>query len=395
MKKIILWVLSVFFVLMSIGGFLSNFISGIFMLLVAIGCNPIFVNKLDKLGIRLKKRIYIPILIALFVFGATLSSNKNSLENNNENAQASNITENVENIASSDAEVENKVDVAESQNDTPKVVQPNIEAQQSILTNSNNTINYNGSNYKIIVVDGGNLSGNRQSNVAVDVGFGDRIYWGLTNEYSQLVYVIADKVTLQDPNTEKVLSSGRYYADEAKVSGTERSDLDEGHVIADSLGGVSNAYNITPQDSVLNRSGNQAYMEKVLRDAGGCTDFVATITYPDTATQIPSHYHYEYILKGNKVIDDFDNINPDKAIVTPTVASTIATIPTSAPISNSSGGIATPVDEKIELNRVDTNKNGKVTIAEAKAAGYAMPIYSKDWLYKYMTDADGDGVVGE
>ena len=58
-----------------------------------------------------------------------------------------------------------------------------------------------------------------------------------------------------------------------KVSGVENKDLDEGHIIADSLGGVSNAYNITPQNSTLNRHADQAYMEKMIRDAGGCTDF--------------------------------------------------------------------------------------------------------------------------
>ena len=67
--------------------------------------------------------------------------------------------------------------------------------------------------------------------------------------------------------------------------------------MADSLGGVSNAYNITPQNSTLNRHGDQAYMEKAIRDAGGCTDFLAIITYPNTTTQIPSHYSYTYTIK--------------------------------------------------------------------------------------------------
>lgn len=88
--------------------------------------------------------------------------------------------------------------------------------------------------------------------------------------------------------------------------------MDEGRVIADSLGGVSNAYNITPQNSTLNRHGDQAYMEKVIRDAGGCTDFTAIITYPDTTTQIPSHYSYTYTLNGNVINDEFDNVNPDE-----------------------------------------------------------------------------------
>lgn len=102
-----------------------------------------------------------------------------------------------------------------------------------------------------------------------DIGFGDREYWAYTNEFVQLVRVVAAEIILQDDATEPVNSNGRYYDDEANVSGTENSNLDQGHVIADSLGGVSNAYNITPQDSVLNRHGDQAYMERNIVQAGG------------------------------------------------------------------------------------------------------------------------------
>lgn len=166
--------------------------------------------------------------------------------------------------------------------------------------------------YKLLVVDGGDLSGYREPNAVVDIGFGDREYYAFTNEYGQLVKVIAKNIILQDDSKEPVNSNGRYYLDEAKVPGVESSTLDEGHVIADSLGGVSNAYNITPQDSTLNRHGDQAYMEKVIRDAGGCTDFVAIITYPNTTTQTPSHYSYTYTLKGNVINDEFDNVNPSE-----------------------------------------------------------------------------------
>ncbi|WKY45122.1 lamin tail domain-containing protein [Eubacteriaceae bacterium ES2] len=166
--------------------------------------------------------------------------------------------------------------------------------------------------YTLIEVDGGDLSGDRESNVVVDIGYGDREYYAFTNEYGQLVKVIADKIILQDDDNEPVLSTGRYYSDEAKVPGVESPTLDEGHVIADSLGGVSNAYNITPQDSTLNRDGDQAYMEKVIRDAGGCTDFTAVIAYPSTTTQIPSHYSFTYTLKGQVINDEFDNVNPDE-----------------------------------------------------------------------------------
>jgi hypothetical protein len=166
--------------------------------------------------------------------------------------------------------------------------------------------------YTLIEVDGGDLSGHREPNVVVNIGFGDREYWAFTNEYEQLVKVVADEIILQDEENENVLDSGRYYYDEAKVPGTESSKLDEGHVIADSLGGVANAYNITPQESTLNRHGDQAYMEDWIRKAGGCSNFTAIITYPNTETQIPSHYSYTYTLMGDVIEDSFDNINPDE-----------------------------------------------------------------------------------
>lgn len=277
--------------------------------------------------------------------------------------------------------------------------------KNTVKENAKSTYEYAGNTYRIIEVDGGNLSGDRQPNVAVDIGFGDREYWALTNEYGQLVYVIADKIIPQDDSSEPVNSKGRYYDDEAKVPGTELKEYDEGHVIADSLGGVSNAYNITPQNSTLNRYGDQAYMEKVMRDAGGSENFVATITYPNTTTQIPIHYHFEYVLMGEKIIDDFDNVDPDK--VNASIAKKPTKIPTKAPAKTSTktptktptkaptkapakastkAPTKTPTkaptktpkkeskkdtfNEKTELSKIDTNGNGKVTIAEAKAAGY-------------------------
>ncbi|NCC15927.1 MAG: hypothetical protein EOM28_06200 [Clostridia bacterium] len=239
--------------------------------------------------------------------------------------------------------------------------------------------------YTLIEVDGGNLSGHREPNVVVDIGYGNREYYAFTNEFGQLVRVIADEIILQDDSVEPVLSTGRYYSDEAKVPGVESPNLDEGHVIADSLGGVSNAYNITPQNSTLNRHGDQAYMEKWIRDAGGCTNFEATITYPNTQTQIPSKYKFTYTLNGDVIVDEFENINPDD-----TVSNSSQEV-----ISNSTPKVAPQVTTEGDLSKIDTNGNGIVTIAEAKKAGYSMPITSDHWLYQYMKDSDGDGMVGE
>ncbi|WP_214815577.1 DNA/RNA non-specific endonuclease [Exiguobacterium sp. s59] len=237
--------------------------------------------------------------------------------------------------------------------------------------------------YTKIEVDGGDQSGTREANVVVDIGFGDREYWAFTNEHGQLIRVIADEITLQDDETEDVNSSGRYYSDEAKVPGVEDPNLDEGHIIADSLGGVSNAYNITPQNSALNRYGDQAFMEDVIRKAGGAKDFEAIITYPNTTTQIPSRYQYTYTVRGNTVTDTYDNADPEE------VNESLGLTDDSPPDVTTE-----PVEER-DLSDIDIDGNGQVTIKEAKNAGFEMPITRDHWLYQYMDDRDGDGMVGE
>lgn len=242
----------------------------------------------------------IGIIFAVLIFGMTMMPKD---------------TKNQQNIASNKIEAKEEKKIEDSSMDesteADKETASNLKEESKKETSSGITEDLF-SGYKQIVVDGGNLSGHREPNVVVDIGFGDREYYAFTNEYGQLVKVMAKEIILQDDSTEPVNSSGRYYQDEAKVPGVESRTLDEGHVIADSLGGVSNAYNITPQNSILNRHGDQAYMEKVIRDAGGCTEFVAIITYPNTTTQIPSHYSYTYTINGNVINDEFDNVNPDE-----------------------------------------------------------------------------------
>ncbi len=201
--------------------------------------------------------------------------------------------------------------------------------------------------YTIIEVAGGNLSGHREPNVAVNIGFGDRDYWAFTNEHAQLVKVVADKIILQDEENEPVLSTGRYYSDEAKVPGVESKTLDEGHVIADSLGGVSNAYNITPQNSTLNRHGDQAYMEAAIRKAGGAENFKAIITYPDTETQIPSAYEYTYTINGKEIHDAYPNESPEKK---------------SDKTSGSTSDKTTTKEPVIEANKEVSTQKGQVSI---------------------------------
>ena len=158
----------------------------------------------------------------------------------------------------------------------------------------------------IYTVDACDLSGNRFPHAQVDVGYGDREYWGYTNAYGQLVGVYADEIILQTKDEEN--SQGRYCHDEAKVPGVESPVLDEGHVIGDALGGVSNAYNITPQDSNLNRHGGYYQFEREIQGAGGARNFSATIEYPNNSTQIPSKYIIKYTLP-NGVTRNYDFIN--------------------------------------------------------------------------------------
>ena len=312
----------------------------------------------------MKKLIYSAALVSALMLGACGDVEEISDENVNTGAVESSVEE-----------------------ETPK----EEEKKETITTVDNKTVveetptksnDEQFTEYKLIEVDGGDLSGYREAKVVVDIGFGDREYWAFTNEHGQLVRVIADKIILQDDRNEHVTSSGRYYSDEAKVPGVESSTLDEGHIIADSLGGVSNAYNITPQDSTLNRHGDQAYIEDAIRKAAGATNFEAIITYPDTKTQIPSSYQYTYTIKGTEVVDKFDNVDPDE-------------VNKSLGLTSNKPSNSTSSSKEGDISSIDTNGNGQVTIKEAEAAGFSMPITSAHWLYPYMRDNDNDGMVGE
>ncbi|MFV0498460.1 MAG: DNA/RNA non-specific endonuclease [Bacilli bacterium] len=166
---------------------------------------------------------------------------------------------------------------------------------------------------KLIEVDSCDLSGDRLKNAKVDIGmdtnYADRDYFGYTNSNKQLVYVHADNIIAQN-DTEENGGSNRYCRDEAKVEGVENDQLDEGHVIADSLGGVSNAYNITPQNSYLNRFGTQAELEDEMREAlysgSSVTNFNAYITYEDKS-MIPTEYQISYEIDDTLKSHDFIN----------------------------------------------------------------------------------------
>ncbi|WP_233879911.1 DNA/RNA non-specific endonuclease [Virgibacillus halodenitrificans] len=331
----------------------------------------------------MKKKInYLILLLAFtFMFGCTDVEDTSGAEEPTKPQEETTVNTNKEQVEKTDPEEEKAKANSENEESATTAVEETTTEEKPAVINDELF-----SRYKLIEVDGGDLSGHREPKVVVDIGYGNREYWAFTNEHGQLVRVIADEIILQDDNSEPVLSSGRYYSDEAKVPGVESDVLDEGHVIADSLGGVSNAYNITPQDSTLNRHGDVAYMERAIRDAGGATNFEAIITYPDTETQIPSSYQYTYTLMGNEIVDTYDNVNPDE--VNESLGLTDSKPSSESSDSNNS-------NTEGDVSSVDTNGNGQVTIKEAKEAGFSMPITSDHWLYQYMDDRDGDGMVGE
>lgn len=159
-------------------------------------------------------------------------------------------------------------------------------------------------------VDACDLSGSRKPNAKVDVGYGERQYYGYTNEYSQLVYGYASSLKLQNSRTENVTDSGRYCSDEANVPGTESSSLDQGHVFGDALGGVANAYNITPQNSYVNQTQInelEREMQDTLYNGGSVTNFETKIYYPNSTTQTPVRYELSYNINGESRTYSFNN----------------------------------------------------------------------------------------
>lgn len=87
-------------------------------------------------------------------------------------------------------------------------------------------------------------------------------------------------------------------------------------------------------------------------------------------------------MNGHKVVDEFDNVDPDK-------------VNESLGLTRNKNSKSAGSNKKGDISAIDTNGDGQVSIKEAKAAGFKMPITKDHWLYPYMHDADQDGLVGE
>ncbi len=276
-------------------------------------------------------------------------------------------------------ELDEEINIQKEAEEAEKVEKEKLEDSQ-VETNMDDIVNETLISSNETFVEACNTSGYRQPNVKVDIGFdssyANREYWAYTNEYSQLVYVSADEIIVQNDDIEPVKSNDRYCNDEAKVSGVESSELDEGHVIADSLGGVSNAYNITPQESQLNRYGTQADIEKSIRNAGGATNFEATIAYSDNTTMIPSTYSISYYIGNTPYSYEFSN---DYNEETNSVSTTYATEPIT------------------ENQNIEDQSNPNVyyeNCTDVRNHG-AAPLYRGDAGWQDKFDRDGDGVACE
>ncbi|MHA6603154.1 DNA/RNA non-specific endonuclease [Aerococcus urinae] len=79
----------------------------------------------------------------------------------------------------------------------------------------------------------------------------------------------------------------------------------------------------------------------------------------------------------------------------PSPAPTPEPVQSPAPAPTPEPAPVQPSAPQTSLAGIDTDGNGIVTIKEARAAGFSMPIRSDHWLYPYMIDRDGDGMVGE
>lgn len=151
--------------------------------------------------------------------------------------------------------------------------------------------------------------GNREANVVVNGGFNDdyarRNYYGFTNEFGQLSYYKADKIIDQNDDVEPVKSDGRF-GTPADVYGTatedepEGRDFDRGHVMADSLGGAPNAYNMTPQDAYLNEHSIEVGIEGRARN-GNIKQYTSIPLYDSTTTQTPYAYFTSFVDDGRYV----------------------------------------------------------------------------------------------
>lgn len=145
-------------------------------------------------------------------------------------------------------------------------------------------------------------------------------------------------------------------------------------------------YRVTPIFEGNNLVASGAYMEGFSIEDNG-EGLMFNIYVPNIQPDIEINYADGSSVESNASNNSVATVTPEpKPESKPESKPEPKPEPTPEPESKPTSG---------DIASVDTNGNGTVTISEAKAAGYSMPITSDHWLYKYMIDRDGDGTVGE
>ncbi|MFV8239224.1 DNA/RNA non-specific endonuclease [Aerococcus viridans] len=190
-------------------------------------------------------------------------------------------------------------------------------------------------------------------------------------------HLIGHQLTGEDANARNLITGTRWFNTEGMLPFenfvANYIEQTENHV----------RYRVTPAFEGDNLLASGVYMEGFsIEDNGATIQF--NIYVPNIQPDVEINYADGSSVgpEGPTQDESLPNLN-QSSTVSETAPAAESVPATTAPAS---GG---------DVSSVDANGNGQVTIKEAKAAGFSMPIYSDHWLYPYMDDRDGDGMVGE
>lgn len=193
-------------------------------------------------------------------------------------------------------------------------------------------------------------------------------------------HLIGHQLTGEDANARNLMTGTRWFNTEGM--------LPFENFVANYIESTENhvRYRVTPVFEGNNLLASGVYMEGFsIEDNGATIQF--NIYVPNIQPDVEINYADGSSVgpEGPRQDESLSNLN-EASTATETAPATEPAPPVEAAPAAPAGG---------DVSSVDANGNGQVTIKEAKAAGFSMPIYADHWLYPYMKDADGDGMVGE
>ena len=146
-KKAGLWVLSLFFLLMTLGAFRQSVLSGLLLLAAALLCNPLVLNGIQKTGRRMKPAITIPGVIVLLFAGVLTAPSSGSGETHDA-ATAQQATTEIATMQDTGAEESDSDEAAgneaeavlkEADTENPKAENPKAENSKTENPKAENT----------------------------------------------------------------------------------------------------------------------------------------------------------------------------------------------------------------------------------------------------------------